>query len=146
MLMYFHDDVIRWKHFPCYWPFVLWLRTLKNKISPSDTRNSVFFWFERYFLFYGRHYMRSVGRRHDQPTPRKNGIYSIFYLILGSSVSFSAGIQSDGDSVPETLGSNPALSRERQPVSFRFENSLPVSEHRNEQQQTYIYILANSCW
>ena len=21
-LLYFHDDVIKWKHFPCYWPFV----------------------------------------------------------------------------------------------------------------------------
>ena len=21
-IMYHHDDVIKWKHFPCYWPFV----------------------------------------------------------------------------------------------------------------------------
>ena len=23
--LYIHDDVIKWKHFPCYWPFVLWI-------------------------------------------------------------------------------------------------------------------------
>ena len=22
---YFQDDVIKWKHFPCYWPFVWWI-------------------------------------------------------------------------------------------------------------------------
>ena len=52
-------------------------------------------------------------------------------LILDSSVSLSAGIQSVDDLVSETWGSNPAFSRGRQLVSFRFENRLPVPEHRN---------------
>ena len=52
-------------------------------------------------------------------------------LILDSSVGLSVGIQSAGDLVSETLmGSNPALSRGRQLVSFRFEYRLPVPEHR----------------
>ena len=56
----------------------------------------------------------------------------VFSLILGSSVGLSAGIQSAGDLVSETLmGSNPAFSRGRQLVSFRFEYRLPVPEHQN---------------
>ena len=56
----------------------------------------------------------------------------VFCLILDSSVGLSVGIQSAGDLVSETLmGSNPALSRGRQLVSFRFEYRLPVPEHRN---------------
>ena len=43
----------------------------------------------------------------------------------------AVGIQSASDLVSETLGSNPAFSRGRQLVSFRFENRLPVPEHRN---------------
>ena len=35
-------------------------------------------------------------------------------------------------------GPNPACRRWRQLVSFRFENRLPVPEHRIQQQQTYI--------
>ena len=35
-------------------------------------------------------------------------------------------------------GSNPAFSRGRQLVTFRFEYRLPVPEHRNKQQQTCI--------
>ena len=38
---------------------------------------------------------------------------SSFSLILYSSVGMSAGIRSAGDSVPETLGSNPAFSSGR---------------------------------
>ena len=45
----------------------------------------------------------------------------VFSLILDSSVGLSAGIQSAGDLVSETLGSNPAFSREKQLVSSRFE-------------------------
>ena len=57
---------------------------------------------------------------------------SSFCLILDSSVSLSAGIQSAGDLVSETLmGSNPAFSRGRQLVSFGIEYRLPVPEHRN---------------
>ena len=56
----------------------------------------------------------------------------MYVLILDSLVSLSAGIQSAGDLVSETLmGSNPAFSRGRQLVSFRFEYRLPVPEHRN---------------
>ena len=54
------------------------------------------------------------------------------YVCMYSSVGLSAGIQSAGDLVSETLmGSNPAFSRGRQLVSFRFEYRLPVPEHRN---------------
>ena len=53
-------------------------------------------------------------------------------LILDSAVCLSAGIQSAGDLVSETLmGSNAAFSRGRQLVSFRFEYRLPVPVHRN---------------
>ena len=56
----------------------------------------------------------------------------VLSLILDCSVGLSAGIQSAGDLVSETLmGSNPAFSRGRQLVSFRFEYRLPVPEHRN---------------
>ena len=56
----------------------------------------------------------------------------VLSLILDSSVGLSASIQSDGDLVSETLmGSNPAFSRGRQLVSFRFEYRLPVPVHRN---------------
>ena len=55
----------------------------------------------------------------------------VFSLILDSSVGLSVGIQPAGDLVSETLmGLNPALSRGRQLVSFRFENRLPVPEHQ----------------
>ena len=52
---------------------------------------------------------------------------SSFCLILDSSVGFSAGIQSAGDSVSETLW----VRIGRQLVSFRFENCMPVLGHRN---------------
>ena len=55
----------------------------------------------------------------------------VYSLILDSSVGLSVGIQSAGDLVSETPGSNPAFSRGRQLVSFRFEYRLPVPEHRN---------------
>ena len=55
----------------------------------------------------------------------------VLSLILDSSVGLSAGIQSAGDSVSETLGSNPVFSRGRQLVSFRFEKCLPVPEYRH---------------
>ena len=45
----------------------------------------------------------------------------VFCLILDSSVGLSASIQSAGDLVSETPGSNPAFSRGTQLVSFRFE-------------------------
>ena len=64
----------------------------------------------------------------------------VLSLILDSSIGLSAGIQSAGDLVSGTLGTNPAFSRRRQLVSFRFEYRLPVPEHRNQQQQTN-YIL-----
>ena len=55
----------------------------------------------------------------------------VFSLILDSSVSLSASIQSAGDLVSGAPGSNPAFSRGTQLVSFRFEYRLPVPEHRN---------------
>ena len=63
----------------------------------------------------------------------------VFKLILDSSVGLSAGIQSSGDLVSETLmGSNPAFRRGKQLVSVRFEYRLPVPEHHNLQQQICI--------
>ena len=56
----------------------------------------------------------------------------VFSLILDSSVGLSAGIQSAGDLVSETLmGSNPAFSRGTRLVSLRLEYRLPVPEHLN---------------
>ena len=49
-------------------------------------------------------------------------------LILDSFVGLSAGIQSAGDSVPETLGSNPAFNRGRQPFDSI---SLPCCQFIN---------------
>ena len=62
----------------------------------------------------------------------------VFSLILDSSVGLSASIQSAGDLVSGTPGSNPAFSRGTQLFSFRFEYRLPVPEHRNLQQQICI--------
>ena len=59
-------------------------------------------------------------------------------MFLESSVGLSAGIQSAGDLVSETLGSNHASSRGRQFVPFRFEYRIPVPEHRNLPQYTCI--------
>ena len=37
---YFHDDVIKWKHFPRYWPFVRGIhRSPQNSTSKSRTRS-----------------------------------------------------------------------------------------------------------
>ena len=55
----------------------------------------------------------------------------VFSLILDSSVGLSASIQSAGDLVSGTPGSNTAFSKGTQLVSFRFEYRLPVQEHRN---------------
>ena len=55
----------------------------------------------------------------------------VFSLILDSSVGLLASIQSAGDLVSGTPGSNPAFSRGTQLVSFRLEYRLPVPEHRN---------------
>ena len=56
---------------------------------------------------------------------------SFYSLILDSSVGLSASIQSAGDFVSGTPGSNPAFSRGTQLASFQFEYRLPVPEHRN---------------
>ena len=63
---------------------------------------------------------------------------SFFRLILDSSVRLSAGIQSAGDLVSETLDLSPAFSKGRQLFSFRFKSCLPVPEDKNEQQQSCI--------
>ena len=39
---YVHDDVIKWKHFPCYWPFVRWIhRSLVNSLHKGQWRRHV---------------------------------------------------------------------------------------------------------
>ena len=58
-------------------------------------------------------------------------MFQVLSLILDSSVGLSASIQSAGDLVSGTPGSNPAFRRGTQLVSFRFEYRLPVPEHRN---------------
>ena len=67
-----------------------------------------------------------------------------FSLILDSSVGLSAGIQSAGYSVPrDHLGSNPASSRGRQPVTFRFENrflcqSIEINNNKQVYRQSHL--------
>ena len=56
----------------------------------------------------------------------------VFSLILDSSVGLSASIQSAGDLVSGTPGSNPAFGFKSCLVSFRFEYRLPVPEHRGK--------------
>ena len=76
--------------------------------------------------------IRSLRRRPYRMKPTAVGFISlntvigtgcrvqVFSLILDSSVGLSAGIQSAGDLVSETLmGSNPAFSRGRQLLSIR---------------------------
>ena len=145
-----HDDVIKWKHFPRYWPFVRGIhRSPVNSPHKGQWRGALMFslicaringWvnnreagdLRRNRAHYGVIVM--VKRKHGDllklsTVCLKNG--QVFSLILDSSVSLSAGIHTAEDSVPETLGSNPAFSRGRQLVYFRFENRLPESKHRN---------------
>ena len=72
------------------------------------------------------HFIHCDALNHSTHTNHRDGMWcSIsFSLILDSSVGWSVGIQSAGDLVSETLGSNPAFSRGRQLVSFRFESRL----------------------
>ena len=65
-------------------------------------------------------------------------------LILESLVGLSVSTQSAVDLVSETLCSNPALSRGRQRVSFRFEYHLPVPDHQNN-KHICIYIHMHIC-
>ena len=40
-----YDDVIKWKHFPCYWPFVWGIhRSLVNSPHKSQWRDVLMFW------------------------------------------------------------------------------------------------------
>ena len=68
---------------------------------------------------------------------------SSFSLVLDSSVGLSVGIQSAGDSVPETLGSDSAFSRGRQLVSFRFEiaclcQSIIIDNNKHVYRQSQV--------
>ena len=39
-----HDDVIKWKHFPCYWPFVRWIhRSQVNSPHKGQWRGALMF-------------------------------------------------------------------------------------------------------
>ena len=58
-------------------------------------------------------------------------LVQVFGVILDSLVGLSVGIQSAGDLVSETLGSNPAFNRGKQRVFFWFKYRLPVPEHQN---------------
>ena len=55
----------------------------------------------------------------------------LFCLILDNGLP--VGIQSAGDMVSETMGSNPAFIRGRQLVTFLFEYRLPVRGQTNTQ-------------
>ena len=41
-----HDDVIKWKHFPCYWPFVRWIHwsPVNSPHKASDVELWCFLW------------------------------------------------------------------------------------------------------
>ena len=56
---------------------------------------------------------------------------SFLSVILDRSVGLSAGIQSAGESMPKTLGSNTASSKGRQLVSFRFDITSLLPVHQN---------------
>ena len=75
-----------------------------------------------------------------------NQVQVFFSLILDSSVGLSAGIQSAGDSVPETLRSNPAFSRGRQLVSLESKIaclSQSIEINKNMHKCLYIYMCVN---
>ena len=62
----------------------------------------------------------------------RDRLSSFFNLIPDNSVVLSVGIQSAGDSVPKTLWVRILHSAQEDNLSsFRFENRLPVPEHRN---------------
>ena len=96
----------------------------EDNLSPFDS-NNVCLW-QSIEINNSKHVYRQSQVR--KPT---NWQWGRVGLILDSSVGLLAGIQAAGDLVSETLGSNPAFSRGRQRVSFRFEYRLPVPEHRN---------------
>ena len=39
-----HDDVIKWKHLPCYWPFVRWIHRWNTLTIASDAELLCFLW------------------------------------------------------------------------------------------------------
>ena len=80
----------------------------------------------RVWISYYIHFIQCYALNHSAHTNHRDGLWcsSFYSLILHSSVGLSAGIQSAVDLVSETLGSNPAFSRERQLVSFWFEYRL----------------------
>ena len=42
-----HDDVIKWKHFPCYWPFVQGIhRSPVNSLHKGQWRGALIFFFD----------------------------------------------------------------------------------------------------
>ena len=44
---YHHDDVIKWKHFPRYWPFVRGIhRSLVNSLHKGQWRRALMFFFD----------------------------------------------------------------------------------------------------
>ena len=120
-----HDDVIQWKHFPCHWPFVRGIdRSPANSPHKGKSRGALM------FSLICASVKASVNNLEagDLRRHRSNydvSVMQVFSLILDDSVSLSAGIQSDGDSDPETLGSNPAFNGGRHLVT----SLLPV--HQN---------------
>ena len=43
-MIYVHDDVIKWKHFPCYWPFVHGIhRSTVNSLHKGQWRGALMF-------------------------------------------------------------------------------------------------------
>ena len=60
-------------------------------------------------------------------------------VALTIYVCLSAGIQSSGELVPETLGSNPAFSRGRQLVSFRLKKMACLCQSIEINNNKHIY-------
>ena len=75
----------------------------------------------------------------------KDGLLgSSFNFILESSVSLSAVIQSAGDFVPETLGSNPAFTKVGQLVSFDLFQNNKINNNNLVRITSQLRILLSS--
>ena len=72
-LYYFHDEVIEWKHFPRYWPFVRGIHRspVNSPHKASDAELWWGWWFETPSRSLWRH--RNVPAADSDPSPKQNG-------------------------------------------------------------------------
>ena len=94
---FIHDDVIKWKHFPCYWPFVWGIhRSPVNSPHKGQWRGALMFslicvWINGWantreagdLRRYRAHYDVTVAHS----DPRHNVWNPIFLLVLNSPIS-----------------------------------------------------------